>query len=168
MNKFQSIRHWICWASIYKDLDFILRGVKVSVQEHLQKRVIVFWNVWLSSGIYCPRCKDLWKNMLEFHWCCFPVLDHIAHIPCSATVAPVQISMESKVLKFCCCCSYFCCCCFFRFCLCCCCYCLLLFQLLFVFVLVIVVVVVVVVVAVIVVVLLLFCCCCLLFLLKKV
>ena len=66
MNKFQSIRRWI-WASIYKDLDFIFRGVKVSVQEHLQKRVVAFWNVWPSSGIYRPRRKDLWKNMLEFH-----------------------------------------------------------------------------------------------------
>ena len=45
--------------SIYKDLDFMFGGVKVAVQEHLQKRVVAFWNVCPSSGIYRPRRKDL-------------------------------------------------------------------------------------------------------------
>ena len=31
--------------SIYKDLDFMFGGVKVAVQEHLQKRVVAFWSV---------------------------------------------------------------------------------------------------------------------------
>ena len=81
----RSIRHWIWVSQTIKIFWIFIFGIKVSVQVYPQKCNALFWNVSLF----------LWGNNIATR---HHVPNSVTHVPCSAAVAPVRESTESKVL----------------------------------------------------------------------